>query len=205
MGVLRDEGKESFDSCATTRCPFCYDWEPIMIDRAGNNPAVTSNDLDKSDDDESLDPEPEDDVDSDDGNKKPKAKASAAKASSIRSQSPAGSISVIDSETKEMFSLATSSSADRMKLMTEQHAERMAIENRRLALEEARAKSIDWKAKRDEVSHRYELYEKYNKMKDSGKSDEFILMVLPQAKQIIDALAETESPKRTSPRKRNRP
>jgi len=204
VGVLRDEGKESFDSCVTTRCPFYYDWEPIMIDRAGNNPAVTSNDLDKSDDDESLDPEPEDDVDSDDGNKKPKAKASAAKASSIRSQSPAGYISVIDSETKEMFSLATSSSADRMKLMTEQHAERMAIENRRLALEEARAKSIDWKAKREEVSHRYELYEKYNKMKDSGKSDEFILMVLPQARDIIDALAETESPKRTSPRKRNR-
>jgi len=37
----------------------------------------------------------------------------------------------------------------------------------------------------------------------SGKSDEFILMVLPQAKDIIDALAETESPKRKSPRKRN--
>jgi len=88
--------------------------------------------------------------------------------------------------------------------MTEQHAERMAIENRRLALEEARAKSIAWKAKREEVSHKYGLYEKYNKMKDDGKSDEFMLMVLPQAKQIIDALAETESPKRMSPRKRNR-
>jgi len=79
-----------------------------------------------------------DDDDEDNGNKKP-----AAKASSIRSQSPGGSISVIDSETKEMFSLVTSSSADRFKLMTEQHAERMAIENRRLKLEEDRAKSID--------------------------------------------------------------
>jgi len=203
VGVLRDEGKESFDSIVALRCPFFYDWEPVMIDRVGNNPAVTSDDLDKSDDDESEDKPLDDDDDSDDGNKKPKAKASAAKASSVRSQSPAGSISVIDSKTKEMFSLATSSSADRMKLMTEQHAERMAIENRRLELEEARAKTTDWKAKREEVSHKYKLYEKYNKMKDNGKSDEFILMVLPQAKQIMDALAKTESPKRTSPRKRN--
>jgi len=207
QGVLEDEGKESFDSCVATRCPFYYDWEPIMIDRAGNNPAVTSDDLDKSDDDESVDPKEDDDEDcedSDDGNKKPKAKASLAKASSVRSQSPAGSISVIDSETKEMFSLATSSSADRMKLMTDQHAERMAVENRRLELEEARAASVDWKAKREEVSHKFELCEKCNKMKDDGKSDEFILMVLPEAKKIIDALAKTESPKRTSPRKRNR-
>jgi len=128
----------------------------------------------------------------------------AGKASSVRSRSPAGSISVIDSETKEMFSLVTSSSSDRMKLMKEQHAERMAIENRRLKLEETRAASVDWKAKREEVSHNYELYEKYNKMKDDGKSDEFILIVLPQAKQIIDALAKTESPKRSSPRKRGR-
>jgi len=206
QGCLLDpkQGQPHFDKRVKIRCPFYYDWEPVMIDRAGNNPAVISNDLDKSDDDESFDLEPDDDDDSDDGNKKPKAKSSVAKASSIRSQSPTGSISIIDSETKEMFSLATSSLADRMKLMTEQHAERMAIENRRLALEEARAKSIDWKAKREEVSHKCELYEKYNKMKDDGKSDEFILMVLPQAKQIIDALAETESPKRTSPRKRNR-
>jgi len=202
------EGKPHFDKCVQTRCPFYYDWEPVMIDRAGNNPAVTSDDLINSDDDESLDPEEDDDTD--DGNKKPKAKASSAKASSVHSQSPAGSISVIDSETKEMFSLATSSSADRMKLMTKQHAERMAIENRRLELEEARAKTIDWKAKREEVSHNYELYEKCNKMKEDGKSDEFILTLLPQVKQIIDALAETESPKRasppkqTSPRKRNR-
>jgi len=40
-------------------------------------------------------------------------------------------------------------------------------------------------------------------MKDNGKSDEFILMVLPQAKRIINAIAKTESPKQTSPRKRN--
>ena len=66
-----------------------------------------------------------------------------------------------------MVSLATSSSADRMKLMTEQHAKRMAIEKRRLELEEARAATVDWKAKREEVSHRYELYEKCNKMKDA--------------------------------------
>jgi len=198
------EGKPHFDKCVKTRCPFYYDWEPVMTDRAGNNPAVTSDDLEKSDDDESEDKPLDDDDDSDDGNKKPKAKASSAKASSVRSQSPAGSISVIDSETKEMFSLATSSSADRMKLMTEQHAKRMAIENRRLQLEEARAASVDWKAKPEEVSHKYELYEKHNKMKEDGKSDEFILIVLPQAKQIINALAETESPKQRSPRKRNR-
>jgi len=91
-----------------------------------------------------------------------------------------------------------------MKLMTKQHAKRMAIENRRLELEEERAKTIDWKAEREEVSHNYKLYEKYNKMKDDGKSDEFILIVLPQAKQIINALAKMESPKQTSPRKRNR-
>jgi len=198
------EGKPHFDKCVKDRCPFYYDWEPVMIDRAGNNPAVTSDDLLNSDDDESLDPEPDDGDDSDNRNKKPKAKASSAKASSVRSQSPAGSISVIDSETKEMFSLATSSLADRMKLMTKQHAERMAIENRRLELEEARAKTTDWEAKREEVLHKYKFYEKYNKMKDDDKSDEFILMVLPQAKQIIDALAKTESPNRTSPRKRIR-
>jgi len=200
------EGQDHFDACVKARCNFYYDWEPIMTDRAGNNPAVTSNDLDKSDDDESEDPKEDDDEDNedgDDGNKKPKGKSSA-KASSVHSQSPAGSISVIDSETKEMFSLATSSSADLMKLMTEQHAKRMAIENRRLELEEERAKLIDWKAKREEVSHKCKLCEKHNKMKDNGKSDEFILMVLPQAKDIIDALAKTESPTRTSPRKRNR-
>jgi len=197
------EGKPHFDKCVENRCPLCCDWEPVMTDRAGNNPAVTGDDLDKSDDDESLDPEPDEDDDSGDGNKKPKAKASMAKASLVRSQSPAGTISVIDSEMKEMFSLATSSSADRMELMTEQHARWMAVENRRLALEEARAKSIDWKAKREQVSHKRKLHEKCNKMKDDSKSDGFILMILPQAKQIMDALAETESPKRTSPSKRN--
>ena len=35
VGVLRDEGKESFDSVVAGRCSFYYDWEPIMIDRAG--------------------------------------------------------------------------------------------------------------------------------------------------------------------------
>ena len=55
--------------------------------------------------------------------------------------------------------------------------------------------------------HKCELYEKYNKMKADGKSDEFILMVLPQAKQIIDTMAKmtaVESPKRTSPRKKKK-
>ena len=146
-----------------------------------------------------LETEVDDDDDEDDGNKKP-----AAKASSIRSQSPVGSISVIDSDTKEMFSLATSSSADRIKLMTQQHAEVMSIEKQKLELLKAKADSIDWASQREEVSLQFELYEKCNKMKDDGKSDEFILMVLPQAKRIIDAIAKTESPKRTSPRKRNR-
>jgi len=131
-------------------------------------------------------------------------KKPATKASSIRSQSPAGSISVIDSETKEMFSLATSSSADCIKLMTRQHAEVMSIEKQKLELLKAKADSIDWASQREEVSLQFELYEKHNKMKDDGKSDEFILMVLPQAKRIIDAIAKTESPKRTSPRKQNR-
>jgi len=209
QGVLNDpeQGKDSFDKAVKDRCSFCYDWEPIMIDRAGNNPAVTSNDLDSADDDESEDPKDCDyeEDEEEEEEKKPKAKAKAGKASSVRSRSPAGSISVIDSETKEMFSLATSSSSDRMKLMKEQHSERMAIENRRLELEETKAASVDWKAKREEVLHNYELYEKYNKMKDNGKSDEFILIVLPQAKQIIDVLAKTESPKRSSPRKKSRP
>ena len=205
QGVLAnpEEGQEHFDKVVMSRCSFYYDWEPVMIDRAGNNPAVTSDDLDNSDGDESEDKPPDDDDDSDDGSKKPKAKKlSVAKASSVRSQSPAGSISVIDSETTKMFSLATSSSADRIKLMTEQHEERMVIENRKLQLAETKAAAIDWQAKREEVSHRYELFEKYEKMKESGKSDEFILLVLPQAKEIIDALAMTASPKRTSPRKR---
>jgi len=192
-----DQGEESFDAIANKRRPFHYNWEPVMTDRAGSNLAVASDDLDNSD----GDPEETevDDDDEDDGNKKP-----AAKASSIHSQSPAGSISVIDSETKEMFLLATGSSADRIKLMTEQHAERMAIEKRRLKLEEDMAKLFDWKTKREEVSHKCELHEKCTEMKHDRKSDEFILMVLPQAKDIIEALAKTESPKRTSPRKRNR-
>ena len=184
------EGQDHFDACVKARCNFCCDWEPIMTDRVENNPAVTGNALDKSGDDESADPKEDDDKDNedgDDGNKKPKAKGSLAKASSVHSQSPAVSISVINSETKEMFSLATGSSADRMKPMTEQHAKRMSIENRRLALEEARAASVDWRAKRKEVSHKCELHEKCNKMKEDGKSDDFILTVLPQAKQIIDA------------------
>jgi len=58
-----------------------------------------------------------------------------------------------------MFSLATRSSADRMKLMTEQHAEVMAMENRKLKQQEGRAASIDWSAKREEVLHKYELYD----------------------------------------------
>jgi len=95
-------------------CPFYCDWEPVMIDRAGSNPAIASDDLDNSDGDPEETEVDDDDDDENNGNKKP-----AAKASSIRSQSPAGSISVIDSETKEMFSLATSSSADHIKLMTQ--------------------------------------------------------------------------------------
>jgi len=47
QGVLNDpnQGKVAFDKCVTTRCSFCYDWEPVVIDRAGNNPAVTGNDF----------------------------------------------------------------------------------------------------------------------------------------------------------------
>jgi len=103
-----------------------------------------------------------------------------------------------------MFSLATSSLTDRMKLMTKQHVKVMATEKRKLNLQEDRANSIDWTAKREEVSHKYELYEKYNKMKAHGNTDKFILMVLPQAKQVIDAMAKTKkaaSPQQTSPRK----
>jgi len=198
QGVL-EKSKETFDTIVNKRCPFCYDREPVMIDRAGSNPAVASDDLDNSDGDPEETEVDDDDDDEDDGNKKP-----AAKASSIRSQSPAGSISVIDSETKEMFSLATSSSADRIKLMTQQHAEVMSIEKQKLELLKAKAASIDWASQREEVSLQFKLCEKHNKMKDDGKSDEFILMVLPQAKRIIDAIAKTDSPKRTSPRKRNR-
>jgi len=215
QGVLNDplQGQAPFDKAVRKRCFFYYDWEEFMIDRAGNNPAVSSNDLDSASDDGSEDPneeEEEEEVEEVEEEKKPKAKAKAGKASSVRSRSPAGSVSVIDSQTEAMFSLATSSSSDRMKLMKEQHDvmkeqhdERMAIENRRLKLEETKAASVDWKAKREEVAHKYELYERYNKMKNDGKTDEFILIVLPQAKEIIDALAKTESPKR-SPRKRGR-
>jgi len=61
VGVLRDDGKEMFDGLATRRCSFCYDLEPMMIDRAGTSPAVTSENLDDSDDEDDVD-----DVDVDD-------------------------------------------------------------------------------------------------------------------------------------------
>jgi len=64
------EGKPHFDACAKARCDFYCEWEPIVTDRAGNNPAVTGDDLDKSDNDESEDPKEDDDEDdgSNDGN-----------------------------------------------------------------------------------------------------------------------------------------
>jgi len=166
-----------------------------MIDRAGSNPAVTSNDLDKSDDEDEDDKE---DNDAHDGKKETAGKATSAKASSVCSKSPAGSLSVINSETKEMFSLVTSSLADCMKLMTEQHVEVMAIDNRKLKLQEDRANSIDWAAKREEVSHKHELHKKHNQMKADGNTDKFILPVLPRAKQVIDTMAKTK--KTASPR-----
>jgi len=186
QGVLEnpDQGKESFDAIVNKRYPFHCDWEPVMMDREGSNPAATSDNLDDSD----GNPEEVEAEDNDkDGNKKP-----AAKASSVCSQRPAGSICVICSETKEMFSLATSSLADRL---TQQHAEVVDIQNKKLTLQEARAKSIDWAAKRDQVSHMHELCEKHNKMKADGKSDEFILMLLPEAKKITDVIDKVESPK----------
>ena len=44
QGVL-EKSKETFDTIVNKRCPFYCDWEPVMIDRAGSNPAVTSDDL----------------------------------------------------------------------------------------------------------------------------------------------------------------
>jgi len=57
-----------------------------------------------------------------------------------------------------MFSLAASSSVDRLKLMTQHNAEVMDIEDRKLKLQPVRAKSVDWVAKCEEVSHKCELY-----------------------------------------------
>jgi len=89
QGVLNDpeQGKVAFDKCVLSRCSFYYDWEPIMIDRAGNNPAVTSKDLDSAADDESEDPKEGNDQEDeeDEQQKKPKAKAKAGKASLVRS------------------------------------------------------------------------------------------------------------------------
>jgi len=76
QGVL-EKSKDTFDTIVHKRCPFYCDWEPVMIDRAGSNPAVTSDDLDNSDGDgDPLETEVDDDDDEDDGNKKLAAKAS---------------------------------------------------------------------------------------------------------------------------------
>jgi len=74
QGVL-EKSKDTFDTIVNKRCPFCCDWEPVMTDRAGSNPAVASDDLDNSDGDPE-ETEVDGDDDEDDGNKKPAAKAS---------------------------------------------------------------------------------------------------------------------------------
>jgi len=82
QGVLINpkQGQDHFDACVKACCNFDYDWEPMMIDRAGSNPAVTSNDLNKSNDEDEDD---EEDDDEDDGNMKPAGKATSAKASLV--------------------------------------------------------------------------------------------------------------------------
>jgi len=226
VGVLADKGHDTFEACVLKRCPFYRDIEEIMIDRAGSNPAVTNNDLFNSDeDDEDDEAEAEatnvdNDADNDSDEKDDDLDASAAptvaakkttnkdkkpnpKRATLRTPSPAPSVEFVTKETKDLFAEAKSSAAERLQLMSEQHAARMELEQRKVTLQEQQAAGAGWSAKTAEADCMFGIYEKCEKMSSNGMTDDAILMLLPDAQMVIDAKAAKAT--RTSPRKRSSP
>jgi len=206
-----------------------------MIDRAGTNPVVTSENLDDSDDEEADD---DDDAGSesssipqtitqstkdntviDDSAKKmtvaEKKAADKKKRASCSGGSLAGSVSVIDVETKEMFANAKSSSADRLKQTAAHHwdllahqQEMKALEERKVVLQENAAKAINWSEMTAKTTYKYDLYLKHKSMSEDGWPDEMILDLMPELAAVIKAKSAkakrpAESPAKPAAKSRN--
>ena len=232
QGVLVDDGQEHFDKTVKSRCSFYYDLEPIMIDRAGTNPVVTSENLGDSDDDD------EDEDDADVGSEsssipkvitqsttdKPasdrkmtvaeKKALDKKKRASYSGGSTVGSVSVIDVETKQMFANAKSSSADRIKQAADHHQDLVAhqremkeLEERKVVLQENAAKVVDWSQKTAETTYKYNLYLKYKSMSEDGWPDEMILDLMPELEAVIKAksvVQTVDSPVKPPAKKKNK-
>ena len=235
QGVLRDDGKEVVDNLAAMRCFFCCDSEPIMIDRAGTNPLVTGENSDDSDDNDVDD---DDDVGSesssipktitqqttekmanDDSAKKmtvaEKKDADKKKRASCSGDSLAGSVSVIDVETKEMFANAKSSSANRLKQTAVHHwdllahqREMKALEERKVVLQENAANAINWSEKMADATHKCELHLKCKSMSEDGWPDDMIPELMPELAAVIKSKSTkvkrpSESPAKPAAKSRN--
>ena len=207
QGVLNDpkydqeHNQSAFDAAVKKMCWFYYDLEDIFLDRCGSHPKITTDNLfdDVGNDSDEAAEEEDDNVsnketDSNtqsavdvvaDGDKKLPAKSKkkeVAGRASFRTPSPG--FASIDKDTIKIFEASKSTSEARLVLLKEQ-----------LELQKAAAKRTDWNQKQAEADFKYQMWIKYESMKEKGISDDFILRVMPEASFVVEA----SRPKRPAP------
>jgi len=130
------------------------------------------------------------------------------KRASCSGGSLAGSVSVIDIETKEMFANVKSSSADRLKQTAAHHRDLLAhqremksLEERKVVLQENTAKAVNWSEMTAKTTCKCELHLKHKSMSEDGWPDKMILDLMHELAAVIKAKSATAKRPAESPAK----
>jgi hypothetical protein len=195
----------SFEDTLLKRCKYYRDLEDIMIDRAANKPKFTSYDLDLDDSDDDADAD--DDVIADANNNDGPApvveipRSVAKKRKNASSDASFMTEGLVESMAKATQHRSENKARELEELkrhnqsMEEMAKERMSREEERLSREEARlsrqeerlSRQNDTQQKQQQLELKAKMIACYNDFKAKNMSDEAIIAVCPELREIVEA------------------
>jgi hypothetical protein len=188
----------SFEDTLLKRCKYYRDLEDIMIDRAANKPKFTSYDLDLDDSDDDADA---DDAFIADGNNNdvPAAVVEIPRSAAKKRKGTSSDASFLTEGLVESMAKATQNRNENKareleelkrhnQSMEEMEKERMAREEERLSRQEARlSRKDDMQHKQQQFELKAKMVDCYNDFKAKNMSDEAIIAVCPELREIVEA------------------
>ena len=225
-GVLAEEGELSWKNKVRQRFNYYYELVDTMADRAGSMPKCTNDDprnldLDSDDDGPDFPRIDDDDDDEEEEQKDDESVAVVADSAAVvvppvpptdpvvapvpppsgkkdkKPRKRGGCTPLMDDETLKAFSSANDTSAKRLR-EERRHNQRVEdFENRRLVLDERAAQAQKLATHVGYVAARVKSVSQYHELKAAGCSDEQIILIVPDLKDIVEIITGKKFPKAT--------
>jgi hypothetical protein len=211
---LREQDEGTFEEAVKRYCPYYYDLLPIMQDRASSKPKATSYDSSEesdeaegtsgfggSDDGNKKDGDLSELSDNEliDTNEEEDGKSLSTKRTNVTSVTGGSSMKksrgrkkkqspLMDDEAIEALSKASKTSEAKMKELVRHHKFLEGLEEKKLAIEEARENREVKRSQIDDLEYKMKLVEKYKELKSTYSwNDDQIVTFFPEMKQVVDA------------------